>query len=551
MNSAHILPSCPRAHTGQPLTISWDASKGTAPWTLAIVPFNHVPTTLSLPATYAAAGTWSYSWPVPSFRDANMKVAVAVTDASGAVSGVSQFTSITGSGACGAPAESLDFIWFLDDKQPTPRECGTWPIGWRAEGGNNGIVDPVAVTLLPEGGTPQTYTASAGDRSWDWAVSYPRGTRFTIVLTDKGKSGTGGVGVEYAVGAARRGASCNAAAVANAGLRNALMAPTSTVARAAATPAQSGMSTSRGRATSASTHAPKSTGVSGAAEDAATQEDGKSHTGAIVGAIFGVLAALAFVGGVFWFMRRRRGQDETERPFEQQFVSPWRYSVDGAQQNKASSGRGVAGMFAALGAKARNATRRNDYAQHDAGSMRSGNDMASLVQNSNVSYPYQPTHQQRDSVSSAVAGAGLAGAGAGAGAMHRRRESALGGAPPSTRTMRSARSIHSTVPDEALFPPPPSQGAYRTVPDDQLFPPPSGARGPSPNVGTPLGGIGAGIGAGLAPGTGNGGYKALNRGASGEIVVAGDYFAHANVAHPEQQQAQERSASKQDRKSVV
>ncbi|PWN43160.1 hypothetical protein IE81DRAFT_346759 [Ceraceosorus guamensis] len=474
------------AKSCSPMSIEWDTTGGTAPWTVSIVPTNHVSTTLTFPSGYTSDKTWSYDWDVPGFKDSGSSVIVGVSDASGKVAGVSQFQPISTGGSCSAPSESLDFVWF--GPETSPRACSAWPIQWQEDASNNGIGDPVSVTFLPEGGVPSTYTASKGDKKFDWQVSYPRGTRFTVAMTDNGKSGSGGVGLIYTVSSARGSASCDAA---NPGLTQGLMAATSSVPKQA-TPASSNAahkatSTSSKGNTSQKSGQPRNP----SADDAAKEENSSSNGGAIAGGIIGALLGISLIAGAIFWWKRKRGQDEKSKPFDDQFVSPWRYEVDG-QPASGSGGRfrAMSSMFSAMAGPKKSAAAEDSYARgygaNDTTGLVAANRLDGQAETSSIGSVYPAT----------------------AAGMHRRTPSQFGassghGAPPSTRTTRTNRSrapsVHSTVPDDALFPPP----APRVVPDDALFPP-LASRAPSSlasrsNIGTPIGGVGAGVGSGMAP----------------------------------------------------
>lgn len=408
---------------------------------MTILPLNHIPTTVSLPASYSSDTAWSYSWDVPNYGDGDGEVIVAVADASGAVAGTSKFLPVRSGGSCARATESLDFVWFGPDA--APNECGTWPVRWQTDRSNNGITPPVSVTFVPEQGVPATYVADAKDTRFDWQVDYPRGTKFTMVLTDKGKSGTGGVGLKYTVGAGSR-SSCSPN---NAGLtQGVLNAATSTEAQAAAR--TSGMTTSRAHKTSAAaTHHGSATpaGTADALDGNAQASKGSSNGGAIAGGVVGALLAIgAIVAGVLYWRRRRR--NAKQGPFGDQFQTPWRYEIDGAPVKGVRRSRPTSRLFGALGlgggasaaagASSGGGTRREMRSLNDDG--------ASLVQASQSSYfatAAYPSTQQSN--------------------MHRRSTS-------------SADAAFGTP----GMPPPPAQA--RVVPDNQLFPPPPAATTSSP-----------------------------------------------------------------------
>ncbi|PWN17808.1 hypothetical protein BCV69DRAFT_122676 [Microstroma glucosiphilum] len=309
------------------LTITWDVSSGSAPWTLLIAPVNWLPVTVTIPASYmsSSAQTWSYNWSVPDYSDTPQVIA-AVSDSSGKHSGVSAITAISsGSGSCAAPSEDLDFVWY--GPTASPRTCGSWKIQWAEDKGNSGIVDPIQFSVLPEGGTPVTYRADKGDTSWKMPVDWVQGTKLIIAAFDAGSSGTGGVGDIYTVG--RNAEDCDTGS----GSPTAGLVAASTTASAVSTTSTSSShksstsssdghrtSTSSQHRTSSAATASPSGSVGGSSSstssdaDAAVSSTSKSTSSATVGAAAaaGAICAVVLIGLAFWWFRRR--QAKSERP---------------------------------------------------------------------------------------------------------------------------------------------------------------------------------------------------------------------------------------------
>lgn len=309
------------------MTITWDVSSGSAPWTLLIAPVNWLPITVTIPASHmsSSALTWSYDWSVPDYSD-TPEVVAAVSDSSGKHSGVSAITTISsGSGSCDAPSEDLDFVWY--GPKAAPRNCGSWKIEWAEDKGNSGIVDPVEFSILPEGGTPVTYRADKGDTSWKMPVDWIKGTKLIIAAFDAGSSGTGGVGDVYTVGktaeecdtgsgsptAGLVAASTTASAARTTSTASSHRSSTSSTERHRSS-ALSQHRTSSAAATSASSGATSGTGLSSgstsADADAASLSTSTSSSSAKIGAAAAASAicAVVLLGLAFWWHRRRQAK---------------------------------------------------------------------------------------------------------------------------------------------------------------------------------------------------------------------------------------------------
>lgn len=304
------------------MTITWDVSSGSAPWTLLIAPVNWLPVTVTIPSSYmsSSALTWSYDWSVPDYSDTPQVVA-AVSDSSGKHSGVSAITSISaGRASCDAPSEAQDFVWY--GAAASPRNCGSWKINWVKDKGNSGIVAPVEFSILPEGGTPVTYRADKGDTSWEMPVDWVQGTKLIIAAFDAGKSGTGGVGDVYTVGKTAEDCDTGSGSP-TAGLAAASM--TASAARTTSATSSRGGSTSstdRHRASTSSQHGTSSassgassgTGLSSgsASSDAGVDisNTSKNTSGAKVGAAAAASAIciVVLIGLAFWWYRRRQAK---------------------------------------------------------------------------------------------------------------------------------------------------------------------------------------------------------------------------------------------------
>ncbi|PWN54013.1 hypothetical protein IE53DRAFT_59680 [Violaceomyces palustris] len=434
-----------------PMTVSWDASKGSAPWTVTVAPLNHVPTTVELPKTYLPSSSqmWSWQWDVPIFSgNAATQLLVAVSDASGKYSGTSSLKTIaTEGGSCASSVESLDFVWYIPNKGPD--QCDDWKIAFQEDKGNSGLELPVNVAVLPVQGEPSTIsTTSRNAKSLDWTINYPAGTQFTLVAYDKGKSGTGGVGVLYTVGDSKT-TSCLSRLQRNQVIG--LPAATSTVTQQATSISTSPVSASSRMSSarkSSPTHSSSSTShtSSGNSGNEATEQK-SSHAGVIGGVVGGVLAAILGVcglGAAFVLYRRKKAESDV-----------WTTHTGIAAGGSPSRGGGFSKRWTpqAMG-----------KASHKGG--RNSDDFMAMIS------PY----------------AGAASVGhASSVSLHRGHDS-LGGGNGSV--LSHAHSVHSTVPDEALFPPPLSS---RVVPDSMLVPPLppnqsrhlAGIQIPRPNVNSP------------------------------------------------------------------
>lgn len=348
------------AKTCSPMTVSWDASKGRAPWTVTVAPLGHVPTNVELSSSYmSGSSTWSWSWDVPRFTGKIEQLIVAVSDATGQVSGTSALIDIaSGAGSCAASAdESLDFIWYTPKAAPT--QCHDWKISFQEDKGNLGLEMPVDILLLPVQGEPQRlHVFSSRASSVDWTVNFPSGTEFAVAAFDQGTSGTGGVGGQtYTVDTSSR-TSCLDRTQKEAALG--LPSATSKVSQAAATASaatSSGMKTVRHSHTSSAAGPTATKSPNQATSD--DEEKSSTHGAAIGGAVGGVIGALVLVGALSWafivYRRNRREEDEffggkvvkgphrwssasdgmrSVVPFTTGRQSPWRQSVQVLAPNK-------------------------------------------------------------------------------------------------------------------------------------------------------------------------------------------------------------------------
>lgn len=432
------------------LPISWDASQGTAPWTVMIALADSAPFTFNVPQ--ASGSNFAVNWNVPKLSQ-NAQALVAVADSTGDVSGVSSFFSLNaGSGSCAAIQVDLDFVWYPTNNKNTAGHCEDWGISWQTDTKNSGAKGTISFTFLPENGKPVTVNAGTGAQgSFKYTVPFPSGTKFLASANDQGNSGTGGVGDLYSVSNLGQSRSCVALNTVGNGLPkgSGTLAPASTASTSTQSKTKGSAKTSSSVAAASNTSGGNTPAVS--ANDAAS--DHKSNTaGTAVGATFGVLGALALLGILFWWLRKkhRAKQDEqnawggaASNGQATANVSPWRYSASpyGAPQ---TNSRASAWLRRASGTAATNfrVLGRGNNSQADMGHGRSGSITSSA----------QPPMQQ---------------------AMYRNMSvpqdhyalSSIGGTNPSDHFPRSpsptysqkfggGKSIHSTVPDTALFPPP-------------------------------------------------------------------------------------------------
>lgn len=430
----------------QPMPISWDATSGKAPWTVMIAPVNHVPYTMSVPS--ASGSSFTASWNVPKL-DKDTQALVAVADSTGAVSGVSSFIKIAAaSGSCTAMSDGLDFVWYPTKDDNSPAQCSDWGITWQQDKTNNGVQGQVSFTFLPEQGQPLTTAAGTGNKgSFKWTVPFDAGTKFLAIANDGGKAGTGGVGDLYSVSGGKSASkTCKAASI----FGNGLPPPSATLS--AATSSTSASSAPTGVKTAGSSAGPAASGTgskSSSTADDSTSEHKSNTAGTAVGATFGVLGALALIGVLIWWLRKRRDREEhnawgaapkqeaNANGGDAYNVSPWRWSAAPYQppqtNSRASKWLGRASGTTATGFRVLGRGANEGHS-------RTGS----------VTTSSQPTMQQATFRNLSAP----------------QNDYALSSMPQSDNFPRSpspsqsargtmgAQSIHSTVPDTALFPPP-------------------------------------------------------------------------------------------------
>lgn len=461
--------------TCQSTKITWDTSTGTAPWTVTVAPLGHVPVSVSFPSNYMQGRSWSWDWNVPGYTTAVSSVIVAVSDSTGTVSGTSALSRLTKAGSCSAPPEHLDFVWYPPSS--SPRQCDDWLLTVQEDRGNLGLKMPVDLLILPENGSPTRLRISDARRSSvDWTVNYPRGTTFAIASFDAGTSGTGGVGGQsYTVGHGRsRSCIGTNQREAIAGLP-AASSTAATSSPASSTSAPSRMATSRA-ATSATRTSAKATPTSTAAVKVnATEENSGPSAGVIGGIVGGVLAALAVVGLIIFFYRRQRnnnGPDEygvykntEKRSFFGGFGSA-RSAIRGGFTGQALSGR--------FGASTDQQGGISPFVAGRASPWRWSSRPVGLSDNQDMAQ----LHDDRRAIANRVNDAPRSIGHSSSISLHRSRDSigATGGVG-----LNVAPSVHSVVPDDALFPPP--------APVNRNMMP-----GPSASMGSFGAGIGAGVG---------------------------------------------------------
>ncbi|CDU24153.1 uncharacterized protein SPSC_02782 [Sporisorium scitamineum] len=461
--------------TCQPAKITWDTSAGTAPWTITVAPLGHVPISVSIPANYMPGKSWSWDWNVPGYTRDVSSVIVAVSDSTGAVSGTSAMSRLSKAGSCSAPPEHLDFIWYPPSS--SPRQCDDWLLTVQEDRGNLGLKMPVDLLILPENDVPtRLHITDAKRSSINWTVNYARGTNFAIAAFDAGTSGTGGVGGQIYTVANGRSASC-----VGSNLRGSiagLPAASSTAAPQSAstsTSSPSRMATSRIPASATASNAKTSaTSTAAAKVDAANAKSGPS-SGVIGGAVGGVLAAVAVVGLIIFFFRKQRnnkGPDEygvypstEKRTFFGGFGSG--HSADRAAYTNRDARNGHFGASTdQQGAISPFVTGRASPWRFSSRAVRLSDqqDMAQILDDRKAIVNRMNDGPRSMGHSSSVS-------------LHRGRDSFGGSAKGS---VHHAPSVHTVVPDEALFPPP--------MPVN---------RNMMPNHGVSTSSFGAGVGAGV------------------------------------------------------
>ncbi|KAJ9476641.1 hypothetical protein PHBOTO_000306 [Pseudozyma hubeiensis] len=405
---------------------------------------------LTLPSNYMHGKTWSWDWDVPGFATAVSSVIVAVSDSTGTVSGTSALSKLTKAGSCSAPPEHLDFVWFPPSS--SPKQCNDWLLTVQEDRGNLGLKMPVDLLILPENDAPtRLRITDAKKSSVDWTVNYARGTNFAIAAFDAGTSGTGGVGGQTYTVERGKSTSCIEAsqreAVAGLPAASSTAAPLSA---ATSTAAASRMATSRVAATATKTNAKTSATSTTADNVAATQEKSGPSGGVIGGAVGGVLAALAIAGLVIFLYRKQRsnkGPDEygvypnnEKRSFFGGFGSGRSTNRDGFSGRGARDGgfgastdrQGGISPFVTGRASPWRWSSRQPVGLSDHQDMAQIQDERRAIANRMNSEPRSMGH------SSSVS-------------LHRSGDSinASGGVG-----LNLAPSVHSVVPDDALFPPP-------------------------------------------------------------------------------------------------
>lgn len=485
-SSSPLAVSVGDASSCSPVTIGWDASKGKGPWTVMVAPINQTPVTLSIPD--ASGSNFQYDWTAPLYSSRTSTQAfVAVSDSTGSASGVSSQILIgPSSKKCDAAEDSLDFVWYPTETKGSPEQCTDWGITYQKDNKDNGIEGQVTFTFLPERGSPVTVSAGPSTSkggSFEWTIPWTTGTKFGVIANDEGKSRTGGVGDVYTVAAG--GSKAPNSCTTSGNLGNGLPDPTSTfLAASTATPSSTGKA---GTGTSSTGKGAPSTGAS-TNNDAAgqqsteTSKSGSSRAGVAVGATFGVLAVIALVVGLLWYLRKRSRQNEDYREEKDpgQGITPWRWSsspYDGPVTNGRSSkwfrkgGVSPSRGFKVLGER--------------------------------------PGHSTSNSISTSFK-APFTNA-------HVRNQSSFSqGGSESFHSVQSpfgsngrAPSFRNVVPDDALFPPP----RPRMMPDERSFAAQRTLDGD--RLGTPVASRGAGLGT----------YDSMTRDGAGQDEIAPQNYA--------------------------
>ncbi|SPO21127.1 uncharacterized protein UTRI_00604 [Ustilago trichophora] len=464
------------------MKISWDTSAGTAPWTVTVAPLGHVPISVTLPANYMTSKSWHWDWDVPGYTNAVSSVIVAVSDSTGRVAGTSGLSKLNRAGSCSAPPEHLDFIWYPPGG--SPKQCEDWLLTVQEDRGNLGLKMPVDLLILPENDVPtRLRITDQKHSSVDWTVNYARGTSFAIASFDAGTSGTGGVGGQaYTVGHGRS-TSCIGANQREAVAGLPAASSTASPVAASSTSAPSRMATSRLPTTAASTNAKSNPTSTAAAKVDATSEKSSTSSGVIGGAVGGVLGALVLAGLVGFCYRRQRnnrGPDEygvypnnEKRSFFGGLGSGRSADRMGYTSNK------EAGRF---GASTDQQGGISPFVTGRASPWRWSSRPVGLSDNQDMA---QIAEDRRAIVGRFNDGPGSVGHSSSV-SLHRGRDSFGGGsASMGGGGLNIAPSVHSVVPDDALFPPP--------MPLNRNMMPSHGGGGnfaPAPGAG-----VGAGVGA--------------------------------------------------------
>lgn len=437
--------------TCQPMKVSWDTSTGTAPWTVTVAPLGHVPVSVSLPANYMSSKSWHWDWHIPGYTTAVSQVIVAVSDSTGRVSGTSVLSRLTKAGSCSAPPEHLDFIWYPPSS--APKQCDDWRITVQEDRGNLGLKMPVDLLILPENDVPtRLRITNQRHSSVDWTVNYARGTNFAIASFDAGTSGTGGVGGQaYTVGHGRS-TSCigtdQREAVAGLPAASSTASP---VAASTAGSAPSRMATSRVPTTATGSNAKAtSTSTSAAKVDAATTGSSPS-SGVIGGAVGGVLGAVAITGLIIWFYRKQRntrGPDEygvypstEKRSFFGGFGSGRSADRNGFSGRAPDGGR--------FGASTDQQGGISPFVTGRSSPWRWSSRPVGLADNQDMSQVIEDRRAITNRLNEADSPVGHSSSVS----LHRGRDS-MGGSVGGVTGLNLAPSVHSVVPDDALFPPP-------------------------------------------------------------------------------------------------
>lgn len=425
-----------RNFLGSPLHISWDASKGKAPWTVLIATVNDLPVTLSIPD--ADGSSFGFDWNVPNYSK-SMQALVSVADSSGKYTGVSSLIDFkSGSASCAGPSTALDFVWYPTDAKEDPQQCTGWGITYQTDKENSGIKGQVSFTFLPENGQPTTVSAGSTKSkggSMKWTIPYENGTKFVVVANDEGKTGTGGIGKIYTVAKGPKSApnSCKASGMFGNGLPP---ASSTTQVQAASTSSASSSTTAKGKG---ATVRPSTLRGTTSTEDSTSSPAGQSSgggskAGTAVGATFGVLACLTLIALLVWWLRRRKNQGYSEKEERIGYpISPWRYSTSPYEKPQTNS------------RASRWLRRSSQAAQSSFRVLNSGAPTESLhSRGDSMTTASQPTTQQASFRNLSNTN---------------RDDFALSTIASSRDLSMSPASngygVHTTVPDDTLFPPPP------------------------------------------------------------------------------------------------
>ncbi len=331
-SSEHADPPTPSA----PVNITFDPSRGQAPYDVIVAFSNFYAYQFQIPEDYAPMrqGLWSYPFLVPDLpADATSEVIVSLTDTNNVMSNSSRWQSVGAKTSpsqrgCAAPSADLDFIFY---SQGLPQQCGSWTVIWNRTETSLGITPPLTLYFLPEmqpplaislNVTPRMLAEGAGNQTI--LLPIRAGTTFFYTLTDDGINVSGGVSQRNIVGLDENfaNASCLDNAYVSAGADDKVPRPTTTIAPAGPT----GLAYSYVTLTSATgsvsgtpaTFVATQTMVRGTplpgwnlTRIATPTNEGGTGSKLVIGVAtsIGILVGMLLVGGIGWLCYRKRTKD--------------------------------------------------------------------------------------------------------------------------------------------------------------------------------------------------------------------------------------------------